>query len=465
MVFGLIPQNLSLTRRLILGASAWSFVVIAGAVFALSAVYRAQTLAGLDNELDATLLELVGALDVSEVGDVGLNERGLPSRRDYVRPLGGWYYAVLGPVDEASGIPDPFIKSPSHVDENPLLPDGIVDRARAAQGTAQFGSARTPGGAEMLRVAVKAISIPERPTPLMIVASADRAIVDRDANRFRLFLTAALGVLAAGLLAAMWGSLRLALRPLSAIEADVADVREGRKTRLADDYPVEVRPLSEELNKLLEHNRAVVERARTHVGNLAHALKTPLAVMMNEASGDTALDDVVRRQAHSMNSNVQHYLKRAQAAARAETIGARTPVRPVMDDLTRLLNKLFAEKMIEVKARGPESATFRGERQDLEEILGNLMENACKYATEKVEVSVLETPAGLVVHVDDDGPGLTPEQRSEALKRGVRLDEQAPGTGLGLSIVAELAEMHSGSFELTESPFGGLRATVRLARA
>ncbi len=341
-------------------------------------------------------------------------------------------------------------------------PESDAERLVESPGTIFHGNAIGPNG-EKLRTAAEAIILENREAPIILVAAADRQAADESAGRFTLMLIAAMSVLAAGVLAAMWGGVRVALRPLQRVRTDIADVREGRKTRLSDDYPVEVRPLSAELNKLLDHNRDVVERARTHVGNLAHALKTPLAVLRNEAAGDSSLDDVVRRQTEAMRANVEHYLKRAQAAARAETLGARAEVRPVIDGLARLLNKLFVGKGISVTVTKGEEIYFRGEKQDLEEMLGNLMENACKWASTRVDVTIgNEKDGSFLIHVDDDGPGLTEAERIDALKRGVRLDEAAPGTGLGLSIVTELAGMHTGSLELGKSPFGGLRATLRL---
>jgi len=187
---------------------------------------------------------------------------------------------------------------------------------------------------------------------------------------------------------------------------------------------------------------------------------------MNEAAGKTPLDDVVRRQAGAMHESVQHYLKRARAAATAQSLGARCEIKPVLDGLSRLLNKLFAEKGIEVVVDCPDHLYFRGEKQSLEEMVGNLMENACKWATSRVEVSTEMTVDGFLLHVEDDGKGLTQDERSAALKRGVRLDEAAPGTGLGLSIVTELSQMHNGTFVLDRSKkLGGLRASLSLPSA
>lgn len=180
--------------------------------------------------------------------------------------------------------------------------------------------------------------------------------------------------------------------------------------------------------------------------------------------GGSQLDEVVQRQAEAMQVNVEHYLKRARMAARAETIGARTDVRPVIDALARMFNRLYDAKGIEVIVDGPESAIFRGEQQDFEEMTGNLMENACKWAASDVRVTIEETPRLLTIRVEDNGPGLSPEEREGALKRGVRLDETMPGTGLGLSIVTELAALHKGTLELGQAPLGGLKAELRFPR-
>ena len=188
---------------------------------------------------------------------------------------------------------------------------------------------------------------------------------------------------------------------------------------------------------------------------------------MNEASGSSSLDDVVRRQTGTMHASVNHYLKRARAAARAQSLGARCEVPPILDGLSRTMNKLFSHQGIEVSVIVPKRLLFRGERQDLEEMVGNLMENACKWAKSTVRVSSqLSDDGTFTLHVDDDGDGLEPDERVAALQRGVRLDEAAPGTGLGLSIVKELAEMHEGKFTLNDAPgLGGLRASLRLPRA
>jgi len=221
-----------------------------------------------------------------------------------------------------------------------------------------------------------------------------------------------------------------------------------------------------EINTLISHNRKVVERARTHVGNLAHALKTPLAVLLNESrTGTDKLSELVRRQSEAMSSNVQHYLKRAQAAAQAEVLGARTEMKEPIEGIARMLERLHRDKGLAIDVDIDDRAVFRGEKGDLDELVGNLLENAAKWCKSRVKVKVSRLDDGIELVVDDDGPGLALEHRAAALERGKRLDETAPGTGLGLSIVTELADIYGGRFYLEDSPMGGLRARLDLPAA
>lgn len=454
-------QQLSLARRLVLGAAVWSLIMLVVTGWVLTAINRSQTLQLLHDELDATLVTLTRATDVSADGDVVINRQFEPTDQRYLRPLSGRYFMVAT-LNEDGGV-EAFASSNSVWDWEVPWSDIPISEAVSALGQTRFGDATGPDR-EPVRIAAKAILLPGLNTPVLLVAGADRRPTDQITRQFLYTLAGAMGVLALGLMVAMIIQVRVGLRPLTRIQEDVSRVRAGEKEKLASDYPTEVQPLTDELNKLLDHNKAVVDRARTHVGNLAHALKTPIAVLMNEARGDDQLSSLVRRQTQAMNDNVQHYLKRAQAAARAEILGARTPVTPAINDLTRLLGRLNRE--LDVEPGEVADLAFRGERQDLDEMLGNLLENACKFAETTVLVHALRSENGeLIIHVDDDGPGLTPEEREKAVERGTRLDETAPGTGLGLSIVTDLAELYSGRFDLSESPDGGLRATLILPLA
>ena len=459
-------SSVSLARRIAIAATIWGLLVLIGGAVALSAVYRAQTLALVEQDLQETLItlsrELIREDSILPDGRVTDTERTyFPRDARFQTQYSGQYWAVVAISPDQSIVGD--FRSKSLWDEDvPVTPD-LISRAVTAPGVTQYGNYDGPAD-QRSRVAVLAIVIENRPTPLILVAAADRTPNDVAATRFRNLLLGTMIALFGGVFAAMLLGIRYSLDPLVRLQADVARVREGETQKLDGDYPAEVRPLTEELNKLIEHNREVVERARTHVGNLAHALKTPLAVLKNEASGQSQLDNVVRRQADAMQTNVEHYLKRARMAARAETIGARTDVRPVIDGLARLLNRLFDARGIEVTVEGAASALFRGEQQDFEEMAGNLMENACKWAASEVRVRISDQAQGLVVTVEDDGAGLTEAERQAALKRGVRLDETTPGTGLGLSIVKELAELHKGELQLGVAELGGLSATLRFPR-
>lgn len=460
------PENrprLSLSRRLFLGALVWSLIVVLGGVIAMTVTYRTQTVRLLQQELDSTLVTLPRALEILPDGRVVDIEERLPTDARFQLPLSGRYWAMIAIGDEGDFVND--IRSRSVWDGPLPLPDELADLALSNPGATQYGDTEGPND-ERLRVAVRSITVPNRDNPILLMAAADREVTDEGANQLRFILIVTMTTLAAGTLLALWIGLQVALRPFDRVQNHIAQIREGRRARLDGYYPVEVQPLTDELNKLLDNNRKIVERSQTHVGNLAHALKTPLAVLRNEASGQTPLDDVVRRQTESMRANVDHYLKRAQAAARSEALGVRTEVEPVAAGLVRLLNRLFEASGIEVVNKVETGLFVRIEQQDLEEMLGNILENACKWADSRVEVSCGESKNGLMsIHVDDNGEGLSPEDREAAVKRGVRLDETAPGTGLGLSIVADISEMNGGRLELSESPLGGLRASLWLRSA
>ena len=292
---------------------------------------------------------------------------------------------------------------------------------------------------------------------------------------FNIALGLTFTLLALALVASTALQVRFGLRPLRRLGADVAAIREGESERIEGRFPREIAPLAAELNLLMASNREIVDRARTHVGNLAHALKTPLSVIVNEAAAQAQQPDAdalaakVRDQAQVMRDQVTYYLDRARAAARSSVIGTATDVKPVIEGLMRTFGKIYRDRAIMFDARVPDGLRFRGEKQDLEDLIGNLVDNAGKWAAAEVRIAVSAVaepgdagPSMLVIAVDDDGPGLDPQARSLVATRGQRLDESKPGSGLGLSIVTDLAGVYGGSFNLEDSPLGGLRAVLRL---
>ena len=451
----------SIARRMLVAAAVWSAVVLLIAGWSLQAFYRTESDQQLDSSLSDTLLSLATAVNAAN-GDVQFDEAKLPRDEKFGRALSGRYWAFLD-LDAAHEVVNSK-KSPSYFDEEPALAAEMRERALAQQG--KILSLDTPGpNDKQVRIGVQAVQLTGRDNPILLYAAIDRTTADASVGAFTLRLGIALGVLAVGLIGGVLVLIRYGLRPLHEIEHKLGDVRAGRRDNLDGEYPGELAPLVKEINTLISHNRNVVERARTHVGNLAHALKTPLAVLKNEAKGSDKLSDLVRRQTESMISNVNSYLKRAQAAAQAEVLGARTEVKEPVEGIARMLERLHRGKGVAIDVDVDPKAVFRGERGDFDELVGNLLENAAKWCKSRVNVTVTRSDDGMEVKVDDDGPGLPAEHRAKALERGKRLDESEPGTGLGLSIVTELADIYGGRLHLEDSPLGGLRARLVLPAA
>ncbi|MET0430894.1 MAG: ATP-binding protein, partial [Hyphomicrobium sp.] len=262
------------------------------------------------------------------------------------------------------------------------------------------------------------------------------------------------------------------LLPLRRVEKSLASIRSGQAERLEGNLPAEIEPLQVELNALIESNQDIIDRARTQVGNLAHALKTPLAVITNEAhEDDSVFGTKVAEQAHLMRDQISHYLDRARIAARSNTIGRVTPVEATAEPLVRAIERIHRDKGISIDFAIQPAAKFQGEKQDLEEMLGNLLDNACKWGKSRVYLAASVNNQDTTIRrklritVEDDGPGLSVEQRAKIGKRGLRLDETKPGSGLGLSIVSDLASSYRGKLRLEASDHGGLKAVLELPAA
>ena len=296
--------------------------------------------------------------------------------------------------------------------------------------------------------------------------AGDGSEIDKTVGEFRTLVIIALSIVGAGLLIATLFQVRFGLKPLRVISRGLAAIRSGKAEVLEGELPTEIQPMQTELNALIRSNHAIVERARTHVGNLAHALKTPLSVITNEAGGKrTVFARKVVEQADLMRDQISHHLNRARMAARSGVIGGATPVKPVLEALVRALQKIYESRGLTLQLTCSDEVVFHGEKHDLEEMIGNLLDNACKWARSNVEVAVETGTESMIVTVDDDGPGLPEKARAAAIKRGRRLDETKPGSGLGLSIVAELAHLYDGDFSLNSSESGGLQARIELPKS
>jgi len=279
--------------------------------------------------------------------------------------------------------------------------------------------------------------------------------------------TAAASVIALVCMIAGVLQVRRGLSGLAQLRARLAAVHDGRDVRVGGQYVPEVQPLVEDLNALIEHREQAVRRAVAKAGDLAHGLKTPLAVLAREAerardAGHADIAEAIAQQVERMRRQIEYHLAHARAAASGAFPGARCAVRESVDGLVRTMTRLYADRHLTVDVRVSTSHVARVQREDLDEMLGNLLDNACKWTRGRIVVSTTETPSGIALTVDDDGPGLPEAMREAVLERGIRADEKAPGSGLGLSIVRDLAELHQGSISLDASPLGGLRATLTL---
>ncbi|NBB64979.1 sensor histidine kinase [Pseudomonas sp. ODNR1LW] len=456
----------SLTRRLIWLASAWILVALIIAAIVLTQAFQESALRRLGDMLDETIDEIVVAASRTGEGEV------VPQIQDArtLRLLSGKYWQILEVLPDGRLVS--IARSTSLWTYDLALPADLPPRLDAAFGQVitfnTVGPKNDPKTREPLRVAASMKSIPRRENPVIFLAAIDRSEVDADTRQFATVTWVALLILGLGLVSAVFIQVQVGLRPLFDLRNEIAAVRKGRSARIERAYPLEIQPLAEQVNRLLDHNQEVVDRQRTHVGNLAHALKTPISVMLAEAgTQEGQLPELVRRQTRVMQGQVDHHLRRARAAARAaHGLGEVTPVPEVLDELAVMIEQVFRDKGAEIDWRAPDDLAFLGERQDLQEVLGNLIENAAKFSKRRVRVSAGENGLGqMVVVVEDDGPGVPADQREAMMKRGARLDESAPGSGLGLSIVEDLTRAYGGRLTLGDSDMGGLKAVLELPAA
>jgi len=454
----------SLALRLFLSATAVTVVILVITGIVLSSLYRDGVERSFDRRLGVYLRTLVADVATPDESEKFSQTLGEPL---FDLPLSGWYWQATR-LNAAK----PEVRSSRSLWDAGLPHLEDLGVATAADGTRKR---YVPGPEEQrLRLIERTVDLGEEGRYLVAVAG-DAAEVDDETQSFDRAIGVTFGVLAIVLLLTTMFQVRFGLAPLKRISESLAAIRSGTAERLEGRFPEEIAPLARETNALIDANREIVERARTHVGNLAHALKTPLSVMVNEAvaRGDDPLAIKVREQAHLMRDQVQRHLERARIAARTTVVGTVTEVAPVVTALARTLEKIHRDRGIAIDIDVQHETRFRGERQDLEEMVGNLVDNACKWAQARVAIEVLAARAEgaqagstLRIVVDDDGPGLTPSERERVqARRGNRLDETKPGSGLGLSIVVDLAALYGGALTLGTAPIGGLRAELVLPTA
>lgn len=456
----------SLRLRLLGATLATLVVALVGAHVWLGGLFRDHVLQQFEVSLSQQLDQLTARLEFDAGGRPFIDPRGMSDPR-WEKAYSGLYWQVERMPGGAEA-PRDMLRSRSLWDAALPLPDDAPPDEALADGALHRHDSTGPRG-ERLRVIERSLQAPAPATSRWRLAVAgDVQETMAAVDHFSGVLAASLGGLGLLLALAAWAQVAVGLAPLQAMQAGLQRVRSGQAQRLQGRFPSEVQPLIDEFNGVLDRNAEVVQRARAHAGNLAHALKTPLAILGQAAreEGPTAFASLVGDQVRVAQRHMHWHLARARAAATQHLPGQRTRVEPVVSGLLRAMGKLHAERSLDLRLDMPSpEPAFAGEEQDLQEMVGNLVDNACRCARSAVCVSVAGDGADLHITVDDDGPGIAAEQRAHVLQRGVRLDESGGGSGLGLAIVVDLARLYGGELTLECADAGGLRARLRLPAA
>lgn len=449
----------SLTARVLLFASVWAVIALVAIAIVISQLYRAGSERAFGDLLRAHLNSVINAVTISDDGRLS----GNPQLGDLVfdQPGSGWIWLV----EPLGGLDSPRLASIS-IDDSTLASPLIEELPFNDRYQRSYSATDSDGN--QLEVIETEVELDNQGRAARFRVAGNREVLEAEISAFstNLYLVLALfgiGSLMVNAIAILYG-----LRPLDHARQALGRVRAGEAQRLDGSFPREIAPLVGEINALIDANHRVVDRARMQVGNLAHSLKTPIAVLINESRDMTpAHQTLVRAQAETMQAQVQTYLDRARIAAQRGSVLARTEAAPVIERLARVMAKLNRDLDF-ITDIEPQDAVLAMESQDLEEALGNLVENAAKFARQNVTIRLRAMPETegqrpmFRIDIDDDGPGLDEAGMREAVKRGRRLDETKPGTGLGLSIVEEIASEYNGAFGLAKAGTGGLSARLTL---
>jgi signal transduction histidine kinase len=453
-------QSNSLSFRLIFTSAVVAVVLLVTAAFLLAYLFQQALERNFDARLRAILDGLLANVELATDGSPVMS--GKISDPRFTIPLSGWYWQVSPPSHRT--LPD--LASESALEQR-LTPTGVDLQTRGSDGVASF-YIKDSNGQQLRAIEQKFKLFGGEEFSFLVAGNFDE--LKAEVTAFQRALYAVLTLLGLGLLLAIFLQVRVAMQPMQRMQQSLAAIRAGKAERLEGEFPHEMQPVADELNLLILAGTEIIDRARTQVGNLAHALKTPLSVLSNEAQGNKSdFGAKVTEQIQIMRDHVSLYLDRARRAARAQTLGAATDVEPVLAALGRTIMRINKDRGVTIEVTVTPGLKFRGEVQDLEELAGNLIDNAAKWSRQAVKISAAPvidpidgTQNWLMITVDDDGPGIAASKRAEAVKRGKRLDETKPGSGLGLSIVTETAGMYSGNLVLGDAPLGGLRVQLRL---
>ncbi|QRM54766.1 HAMP domain-containing sensor histidine kinase [Sinorhizobium sp. BG8] len=455
----------SLTFRVLLIATLWAVVALVVIAIVISTLYRQSVEESFQNLLRAQLYNVINSISADEEATLS----GSPQLGDlrFSQPRTGWYW-IVEPIGD--NFKSPSLSSTSLGNGSIPIPD--TDKIPFNTRYERYYTTRDSFNNDVEVAETEVVLDAEGRTARFRVVGA-RNVLEDDINDFSRSLFIALMGFGIGNIILNGVAILIGLKPLDHARKALEKIRAGESERLAGDFPREIQPLAVEVNALIDSNRRIIERARMQVGNLAHSLKTPIAVLLNEARVlEPQHGELVRSQAEAMQGQVQSYLNRARIAAQRESLLARTEVFPALERLARVMRRLNPDRNFPLSV-DPPNLTLAMEQQDLEETVGNLLENAARYAHNSIAIRARLAPpetgddsasrlTWAIIEVEDDGPGLEPEEIREAMKRGKRLDESRPGTGLGLSIVSEITSEYQGKFNLSRGQSGGLLAKLVL---
>ena len=439
----------------------WLTVALALSHAILGGLFKTAVENNFDDRLNAEAEEILSLIDKDKTGRFIITRP--PGNPRLNLPGSGWYWQI---VSEKNRI----IRSRSLWDNTLPMPDNLDWKTG---GRMAYNAELSPG--ESVHISGRIYRIPGVDNRLLILTAGPLAEIKQAIDDFNSQLFWSLLALGTGLMAAVLFQIRYGLKPLRRLQNALKAIQNGKQNRLSGHYPEEIMPIVSEFNTVLEQSEQRLLRTRKEIGDLAHALKTPISIIQNETDGHPDSEEMVliQRQNQIMQDRIQYQLTRARTAGAIHLSATNTKIAPVLQAIEKTMTMLHADHCPDMTFDVDENIRFQGDRQDLEEILGNILDNACKWADKKIQVFVgrdADCDAGhdtknIMIRIDDDGPGLTPQQIGIALKRGQRLDESQPGTGLGLAIVKDIVALYQGKLDLSRSKTGGLSVKIILPGA
>ena len=428
----------------------WIALALVVTGYVLYYYYRDHINKHYDDHVLMHLEEIVAAVDLTPERQLDLSN--YPSDPRFDVPDSGWYWEIRhnGNV---------LARSPS-LGERSLDLDGI-----SFSNSIQVNEIVGPGK-QGLRIQALEIDTSQDGERLLLIATTPTLGIKEDATDIAKYMMLNFAVLGFGLVIAVVIQVRLALRPLNELSTGIGEIRAGKTDRLPEEFPQEVQPLAHELNNLIDHNATLLKRARNRLGDLAHSIKNPLTVINNEAQNLAPVQrELILDQTSDITSSVDRYLTRARTSGADSVLGTRAQVKSVAEDLAFAMRRIHKDRKLQIDLSGIGDCSFRGDTQDLEEVLGNLMDNACKWAQSRVIVHCSNRDDRLSVVVEDDGPGIPEDKLKIVMQRGHRLDETTPGHGLGLNIVTGIVDIYGGKITFSRSGYGGLSVGLDLPGA